>query len=329
MLDNNTILTILLYLFYSFIISYFSIKITLRFYNKIYYLSLANHKSSSYHEPLFRGVGITYILPLIPIIILQTDLLSLREISILLCSTLLGYIDDKRGLSQRIKLLFLILIFLSFNYEYITMPEKGITWLIMHLVFYIFFVLFFNQIDGINGLSTLTFLTFISLIFFFTNFKIMSVFLLVPIAVSILVYLNFNMRLKKVLQGDSGSYFTGAFSYLIISRYENEIEILYSLFFLLPLLIDVSLTSISRVLYGKKLFEGHRDNIYQQLTVKYKRHSFVTISIISTQLLLSIFVIIFYKYFSFYHSVLLNLLLFMFVCVLWYKFHLKFNVKEI
>jgi UDP-N-acetylmuramyl pentapeptide phosphotransferase/UDP-N-acetylglucosamine-1-phosphate transferase len=240
-------------------------------------------------------------MPLIAVIVLNENLITLQEFSLLASSMILGYVDDKRELSQRLKLACLI----------------------------IFFVLFFNQIDGINGLSTLTFITFISLIFFLTNYTIMAVPLFISITVSTLVYLNFNMRLKTVLQGDAGSYFIGAFSYLIISRYENYTEIAYSIFFLAPLLLDVSLTSISRVWYRKKLLEGHRDNIYQQLTVKYKRHSHVTFSIVTLQLVFSIFVILSNKYFIIYNSILFNILLSFMLLFFWYRLHLKFNVKNI
>ena len=153
--------------------------------------------------------------------------------------------------------------------------------------------------------------------------------LFISITVPVLVYLNFNMRLKTVLQGDAGSYFIGAFSYLIISRYESYTEIVYSIFFLAPLLLDVSLTSISRVWYGKKLLEGHRDNIYQQLTVKYKRHSYVTFSIVTLQLVFSIFVILSNKYFIIHNSILFNILLSLILVFFWYKLHSKFNIKNI
>jgi len=329
LLENNFILVLLFYCVLTFVISYFSLSITTKHHGYIYTLSRPNHKSSSYHKPLLRGVGIIYILPLITVMFLNKNLFTLQEFSLLASSMILGYVDDKRELSQKLKLVCLIIIFLIFNSADIFLGIKDVSWMIINIVLFIFFVLFFNQIDGINGLSALTFITFISLIFFFTNYTIMAAPLFISITVPVLVYLNFNMRLKTVLQGDAGSYFIGAFSYLIISRYESYTEIVYSIFFLAPLLLDVSLTSISRVWYGKKLLEGHRDNIYQQLTVKYKRHSYVTFSIVTLQLVFSIFVILSNKYFIIHNSILFNILLSLILVFFWYKLHSKFNIKNI
>ena len=46
----------------------------------------------------------------------------------------------------------------------------------------------------------------------FSNSGILSIVLLIIISSSVLAYLNFNMRLKIVIQGDSGSFFMGVLS---------------------------------------------------------------------------------------------------------------------
>ena len=329
MIEHRLFETIILFSVISLAISYFALYLTMKYSNLFYTLSESNNKSSVYHKPLFRGLGVLYLLPLIPVMLLTKDAFTFKEILLLFFSTMLGYYDDKKGLGQSLKLILLFIIYMSiFSFDMIFRLDDLFLFFIK-ISFFILFVLFFNQIDGINGLSVSSFLVCITSIFIMSSFTNMNIPTFVSVIVTMLVYLNFNMRLKTVLQGDAGSYFIGAFILIIVCRSYEGVNIFLSLFLVMPLLIDVSLTTISRIIYGKKVFEGHRDNIYQQFTFYTQKPNKVTFCIVAIQLVISLILMFLNYFFSLYLSIIIGFL-FTLVCgLLWYKFHKKFDVKNI
>ena len=312
----------------SFVITYLAIIITMKYFKSIYFLNQTNNINSLHAKPLLRGFGVLYLLPIVAVQLLNENILSVNEIMLLCLSTFLGYLDDKKGLSQKIKLIALILIFLLIFLSYNTLDISNFSFFIMNVLFFLFFILFFNQIDGINGLSASTFLVYLTSIFILSSFNIMSIPLFLTVGVSILVYLNFNMRHKTILQGDAGSYYLGAFAYIISARHNEETFMLWSTIIIVPLLLDVFWTTISRFYYGKKILLGHRDNIYQQLSIYLRSHAKVTCIFISFQIIISgTFIYLKGKY----HDVYLIIFVFFILLIIsfvWLVLYKKFNIKN-
>lgn len=328
MIEIDFVKLVSFYITLTFIISYFSTYFSIKYFQKMYFVNISNNKNSLHKDTILRGSGILYILPLITVLLISDNLFDSKEILLITSTTLLGYIDDKKNLSQKIKMFVLILIFFLIYFDYKTLDFNNMSLLFVNLCFFLFFVLFFNQIDGINGLSASTFLVFIGFLFVLTSFSNISVPIFITVFTSVLVYLNFNVRVKSVLQGDSGSYFLGTFIYIITSRHYDTINMFWSFALIIPLLIDVSLTTFSRLYYRKKIFEGHRDNIYQQLTIYFNSHFKVTFTFILIQVVIATIYIYFKKYTNDYFSIFLVFSFLLLTSFVWLILHKKFNVRN-
>ena len=131
---------------------------------------VANKKSSKYHSPMIRGLGIIFPIIMILSSVFWESIFSNFEIFIITSSTIVGFWDDKFGLSQKLKLL--IFLFIGFLWSlskvsYAMYDFDILIRLTSYTFIFLFLILFFNQIDGINGLASITFL--ISLIFIHIN----------------------------------------------------------------------------------------------------------------------------------------------------------------
>ena len=262
-----SLLTVLIVIFY------FSI-ITKRF-KTLFGECVSNNKTSLYHDPLLRGLGLIYLLPLIIIYEFTNISFLPGDIILIFTCTIIGFYDDKKGLSQKGKLIILSLVFIFFVYiTFQNIENINDIYLetFLNYLYFIFLVLFFNQIDGINGLATITFiitLIFISLIgLIFISF--------LPIFICMFIYLFFNLRGKIGIQGEAGSFFMGSLIYVLYKNTFVNFEFIYILVFLGPVLIDITATTVIRFIYRENLLEGHRNNLYQILVAKYKNHILVS-----------------------------------------------------
>ena len=237
---------------------------------------VSNNKTSLYHEPLLRGLGVIYLLPLFIIFFFSNIIFLPVDVVLIFTCTIIGFYDDKRGLSQKGKLIILSLIFFILSYfmfDDIENRSPISQEIFLNYLYFIFLVLFFNQIDGINGLASITFiitLFFISLIgLVFIQF--------IPMFICISIYLYFNFQGKIGIQGEAGSFFMGSVIYVLYKNILVNLEFSYIIFFLGPVLIDIVTTTIIRFLYKENLLEGHRNNLYQILVAKYKDHIRVSV----------------------------------------------------
>ena len=110
--------------------------------------------------------------------------------------------------------------------------------------------MFFNQIDGINGLATSTFL--ISIIFFGLYFSVLI--FVIPVIITVSIYLIYNLNDKVGIQGDSGSFFLGSYFLVISSKIFNSEEFYFIFLFLSPILFDIVATTLVRLLNNEKYF---------------------------------------------------------------------------
>ncbi len=237
---------------------------------------ISNKKTSLYHEPLLRGLGVIYLLPLFLIFFLTNIIFFPIDIILIFTCTIIGFYDDKKGLSQRGKLIIISLIFFILSYfifDDLENVNTNIQEIFINYLYFIFLVLFFNQIDGINGLASIT---FIITLFFISLIGLIFIHLL-PIFMCVFIYLYFNLHGKIGIQGEAGSFFMGSIIYVLYKNILVNLEFTYILFFLGPVLIDIVTTTIIRFLFKENLLEGHRNNLYQILVAKYKDHVRVSV----------------------------------------------------
>ena len=138
--------------------------------------------------------------------------------------------------------------------------------------YFIFLVLFFNQIDGINGLAATTFLVTILLLSFFLE----NLLIIIPIAGAVFCYLLINLKGKVGIQGEAGSFFMGAFIFIVSLKTDLPFHNSFSILFLFPILLDISSTTVVRYYLKKNILDGHRSNLYQKLVAKYKVPSIIS-----------------------------------------------------
>ncbi|OYW79164.1 MAG: hypothetical protein B7Z26_08515 [Asticcacaulis sp. 32-58-5] len=79
-------------------------------------------------------------------------------------------------------------------------------------------------------------------------------------------FLPFNLPLGKVFQGDAGSLFGGALitGGVLLMVHAGVTSLWLGGYVLAPLLVDVLLTLALRAKSGARLFEAHKDHLYQQ-----------------------------------------------------------------
>ena len=252
---------------------------------------VSNEKTSLKHQNISRGLGVFYLSALIPLIFFYENLLKINDLCLIISVCLIGFWDDKRGLSQKLKLIILFLIGVLY-----ILSNEGVSYnfsldafnYILLPLYFIFIVLFFNQIDGINGLAAITFIVTALIM----NYFLGDVILIVSIFGAVLAYLLINIKGSIGIQGEAGSFFMGAVIFILSIKVDFPFHNLLSFIFLLPILLDVSSTTIVRYYLNINLLEGHRYNLYQKLVAKYQRPGFISLVFGLLQLIIGSFIIL-------------------------------------
>ena len=83
---------------------------------------ISNNKSSKFHLPMLRGLGIVFPIILIISTLIWENIFNFFEIIIITSSTLVGFWDDKFGIKQKQKLIIFCLLVclnikINFNFE--------------------------------------------------------------------------------------------------------------------------------------------------------------------------------------------------------------------
>lgn len=270
-----------------FFITIFLLNVLSKKYSFIFGISISNIKTSKYHPPMPRGLGIVFPIILIFSALILGSFFNAFETIIITMSTLLGFGDDKYSLNYKTKLIIIILIGSIFSYYTVETNEVNNFYFlkfILNLFVFIFLILFFNQIDGINCMASGNIL----IVFGFLFLNGLNLVLLLPIIFSIVAYMFVNMKGNICIQGDAGSYFMGSLICLLLTRSFDYIEFGFIFIILGPILFDISSTTLVRFFYGINLSIGHRNNLYQKLVSKLDNHVLVTIKFCIVQILFCI-----------------------------------------
>ena len=255
----------------SAVLMYLGIKLANSRFKNIFGTCLSNEKTSLYHEPIIRGLGILYIFALSPIFVFIEESISLNAIVLVVFSTLLGFYDDKYGISQIKKILLLVSIILLIEIFLVKLEYFLLIGLLSKIILFLFFTLFFNQIDGINGLAGSTFIfTCFGFLLLFND--LINIQFVISIIVVTIIYLNTNFKGNIGIQGEAGSFFMGSVIYIFFEKINNPQDLIYIIMFLFPVLTDVISTTLVRVWYIKNIFLSHRNHLYQRLVAKNKSH---------------------------------------------------------
>ena len=229
---------------------------------------------------MIRGFGILYLISIVAIIVQFNFYFTIQEVVLIIVSVVLGFFDDKVNISQKHKVLILTLFYIIFSFCKFT--DLNIYNLMYTYFAFIFLVLFFNQIDGIDGLAGSNFLIVLFLFVFYMGGE----FILAPIFLVTIIYLYFNLFTKLVYKVNLDLFFGSVAYILFIEKSHLFLDLKY-LIFLGPVLFDICFTTIVRHLFGENIFLGHRNNLYQKLSSRYKNNILIITCFGISQLIFS------------------------------------------
>ncbi|MBF0466479.1 MAG: glycosyltransferase family 4 protein [Nitrospirae bacterium] len=228
---------------------------------------------SSHTSPTPRGGGIGIWIAFIGIGLIFTKNYQLILVPGVI--GLMGFIDDRYSLSQRVRLIIqIILSFLSvYSYNQPAILPVGILLVAFWVVFITATANFYNFMDGINGIAGLTGVAGFGLMAFFSYYfghfgneypiTLMSISLLC----ACLGFLPLNFPNARVFMGDAGSLLLGFVFALFIVKLSSNIRVFLCLImFLCTFYADASVTIFHRWKRGENLIQPHRRHLYQYLS---------------------------------------------------------------
>lgn len=288
------IINLVLFIF-SFLLSNILIKRFISQFSKKF-LDIPNNRSM-HENPIPRGLGIVFVT-----LTISSSLIYIffngfsKELMIpIVCVPLaiIGFIDDLKDLSPKIKYFFQVLTSiliillssnLSFGFEF---DFKNL--LVIGLIIFIStgIINFINFMDGIDGLISVCMLISILTCCIELGFYQSYIVLLG----SLFSFIIWNWNPAKIFMGDTGSTFLAAINIGLIFQADTFFESFKLLLILTPCLIDPFVCIVRRFFVGQNIFTPHRSHLYQRLRLSGISTSKISLLYISTTFLLATTVI--------------------------------------
>ena len=178
--------------------------------------------------------------------------------------TVLGVIDDVRQLSARLRLIVQFLVVIAALWF---VGVGFLWWGIFLCVAFVWWINLFNFMDGANGLVGLHALVTLATVLFIPESAQSFKPVVMSIMIALAVYLYFNMGLKRLFMGDSGSLplaFILGFLALWMMQGQSlnalQVAVMHAV-----LITDSSLTLVMRLMRGEAITQAHRSHLYQRL----------------------------------------------------------------
>lgn len=301
----------------AFILSFIGVELFRRWSLKKKLLDIPNERSS-HENPTPRGGGIVIVFLTLIFYLLYQSLYSDSFIwSYFLGGILIAYIswlDDIKNISIILRLACHILATLLVIYQigyfekiylpYLGSVHLGYFGLFVTSIWVIWFINAFNFMDGIDGIAGIQ--TVIAafawaLIGYFQEIDFYIFFGIVLFFVSF-GFLLHNWHPAKVFLGDVGSAFLGyTFGVLPLfalafgsSSSFKEFSLLTGILFVWFFFYDSILTLLKRILRRERIWQPHRQHLYQILVISKLSHSFVSLIYGGLSFLLVIAVLYFF-----------------------------------
>lgn len=195
----------------------------------------------------------------------------------------LGFLDDKKKITAKYKLIFQILIvslvyFLGFKIILLTNPfgmdiELGLLSFPITVLWFILVINAFNLIDGIDGLAS-GIAAIVSLVLFSVGIVYSNHFIaLSSIAFlgATLAFVRYNFSPAKIFMGDTGSLFLGfniaAISVAGTEQYKGitTMTLLIPIIVLVVPLSDTVLTVFRRIKRRKHIFKADKEHLHHKM----------------------------------------------------------------
>lgn len=281
-----------------FLISIVLSRLVIHYFGK-HLLDKPNFRSS-HQTPTPRGGGIALACGVVITLLAAPHLINTPTTSpywLLLPSGLiaiLGICDDLWNLriSIRLTVQFLLaglgIFFIGTNHELSTFMQLSITAVL--ILFAVWMTNLYNFMDGINGLAALEAIsacTGMALVYWINIADTDVTYILIIIAASTCGFLLWNFPTAKLFMGDSGSLFLGlSLGLLAIESINTDIDLFVAWLIMLGVfIVDASYTLFYRLITGQAIQQAHRTHAYQKMAIKYRSHTYTTLTIVAINLL--------------------------------------------
>ena len=233
----------------------------------------------------------------------------------------LGVVDDKTNLSVRLRLSFLVIIvvFNLFFNEMLLIKQVRLSFAdsffignfsyLWTLICFLLLINAFNFFDGLNIQSSG--LIYAICFFFLFNSLFIEIVLVILIANTFFLYLNYN---SKTFLGNSGSFFLPFFlGSLLISSYNNNSQINADQIVILLLVpgFDLLRLFFFRLINKKNPFKGDKEHIHHYLIKKFSK----TNSALIVQFLIWIPLLISEIWSNFFVAFVVQIIFYLFVII--------------
>ncbi|MCC3294723.1 glycosyltransferase family 4 protein [Arthrobacter sp. zg-Y411] len=235
------------------------------------------NERSSHSTVVIRGVGVTVAAGLLAGLVLSllTGVVAVDRsivailIAIIGLASLLGWIEDWRGVSVRARAGSQVLIGLAGTAALAWTMEQSWWWVPVGALAIAGYINVANFMDGINGISGLHGVS-VGALYSVSGVLSDHMWLTVAGAVTaaaFAAFLPWNLGRGQVFLGDVGSYLLGAaIAGTAVAAFLAGVYIEYLLFPILIYLVDTFSTLLRRVRRGERWYTAHRQHVYQRLT---------------------------------------------------------------
>lgn len=233
---------------------------------------------SSHVEPVFRGMGLAtavaamagFVVALVSGLIPSDRSVALAVLFGMVTSGFLGWMEDFRGVSIRVRFLVQWLIGLVVSVAITFALHTSIWWIplgVFAVAAYINVVNFMDGVNGISGLHGLVVGGFYSYAGWISGLPWL-VAAGAAVAFAYVAFLPWNIRTgKNVFLGDAGSYFLGgAIASMAVGAFLSGVYVEYILSPVMIYLADTGFTLLRRMARGEQWYKPHRTHVYQRLT---------------------------------------------------------------
>ncbi len=259
--------------------------------NRQQLLDIPNERSS-HTIPVPRGGGISFAalyLLILAALSVEGFVAIADALVLLLGGTLLatvGYIDDRFGLSSKLRLLLqCCCVVISITCFYVGSIDlvnfADWIWLGLLVIASVWWINLFNFLDGIDGYaaSEAVFISVVGAGLCLRAEADIEAQLFLLLALSMVGFVIVNWSPARMFMGDVGSYFLGFIIAMlaVLTVREQLISPLCWLVLTALFWIDASYTLVYRILNGECWYQAHRSHAYQILSRRWGSHRRVTI----------------------------------------------------
>ncbi len=251
---------------------------------------------SSHTTVVIRGMGVGVAAAILVALVLSlaTGLIAVDRslILIIVCmvaaAAMLGWVEDFRGLSVRVRASVQLLIgALGTAALATTIDDSSYWWMPIGAIAVATYINAANFMDGINGISGMHGVV-VGLFYSYAGILSDQLWLTVAglvVAAAFAGFLPWNLGRGFVFLGDVGSYLLGAsIAAIAVTGLLAGVYLEYLLSPVLIYLADTFTTFVRRARHGERLYAAHRQHVYQRLTDTGLSHVQVSllVSVLST-----------------------------------------------